>query len=167
LAIFVKYGDDAAESMMKHGELAEPLIETMGRPAAAALNAVSKQNGRRLAIMADEGTFAKAGRTDELLGVVHKYGDEAMEFIWTNKGSLTVAAALAAFLANPEAFIKGTADITKVVAEDIGQPLASVPGEVASEAALRTNWTLVVCVAVLVGGAILAVRTWMRNRRRP
>jgi len=81
LAIFVKYGDDAAESMMKHGELAEPLLETMGKPAAGALNAVSKQNGRRLAMMADDGMLTNIGRTDELLGVIRKHGDAAMDFI--------------------------------------------------------------------------------------
>jgi len=165
LAIFVKYGDDAAESMMKHGELAEPLIQAMGKPAAGALNAVSKQNGRRLAMMADDGVLTKIGRTDEFLGVVRKHGDAAMDFIWANKGSLTVAAALTAFLANPEPFINGTADITKVVAENVGQPLASIPGQVASEAARTTNWTLVLSVVVIVVGGISGVRVWLRHRK--
>jgi len=165
LAIFVKYGDDAAESMMKHGEMAEPLIHSMGKPAAGALNAVSKQNGRRLAMMAADDALTKIGRTDDLLEVVRKHGDAAMDFIWANKGSLTVAAALTAFLANPEPFINGTADITKVVAENVGQPLASVPGQVASEAARTTNWTLVLSVVVVVVGGIAGVKVWLRHRK--
>jgi hypothetical protein len=165
LAIFVKYGDDAAESMMRHGILAEPLIQTMGKPAASALSVVSKQNGRRIAMMARDGALTKIGRTDELLGIVRKHGDAAMEFIWANKGTLTVAAALTAFLANPEPFIDGTADITKTVAENVGQPLASVPGQIASEAARITNWTLVLSVAVVVVGGLFGTKAWFRKRK--
>jgi hypothetical protein len=33
----VKFGDNAAEAMMKHGEIADPLLHSMGEPAAGAL----------------------------------------------------------------------------------------------------------------------------------
>lgn len=165
LAIFVKFGDDAAESMIKHGELAEPLIQAMGKPAAGALNAISKQNGRRLAMMADDGTLLKIGRTDELLEVVYKHGDSAMEFIWKHKGSLAVATTLAAFLSDPEAFINGAVAINAAIAEHVAQPLASVPGQVANVAAQNTNWTLVLSLLVGVAGGIAAIRVWLRHRQ--
>ena len=101
MAIFVKFGDNAADAMIKHGEIAEPLLQSIGRPAAGAHKAVSSQNGGRLAMMAADGDLAKIGKTAELLEVVAKYGDRAMDFIWRNKGSLTVATALTAFLTNP------------------------------------------------------------------
>lgn len=115
LALFVKYGENSAESMIKHGEIAEPLLLSFGRPAADAMKVISAQNGRRLAIMQAEGELAEMGRTTELLDVIAKYGDKAMEFVWKHRRSLTVAAALVAFLNNPEPFIDGTVDITKMV----------------------------------------------------
>ena len=59
LTIFAKYGDDAAEAMMKHGEIAEPLLTALGKPAAGALKSVSEQGGRRLAMMAQDGELAR------------------------------------------------------------------------------------------------------------
>ena len=160
MAIFVKYGDDAAETMMKHGEIAEPLLSSFGKPAAGALKSVSSQNARRLAMLADEGQLAKIGQTPELLEVVAKYGDRAADFIWQNKGALTVAAALAAFLANPEPFLDGVTDITTIVVK----PIADVPGKVASEAAKRTNWTVVIVCGVCVLGLLAGARLWLRHR---
>ncbi|MEX2285843.1 MAG: hypothetical protein WD648_02060 [Planctomycetaceae bacterium] len=156
LALFAKHGDEAAEAMIKHGELAEPLIESVGKPAAGAFKAVSKQNGRRLAMMADDGALTKIGRTDQVLQVVEKYGDRAMDFVWNNKGALTVAAALTAFLANPEPFIDGTKDITKYVAENVAQPLAS-------EAAKSINWPLVLSVVTVMVGGFVGFKVWRRK----
>lgn len=128
VAIFAKYGDDAAEAMIKHKEIVEPVIESLGKPAAAAMSKISSQNARRLAIMSGDGELARIGRSDELLGVVGKYGDGAMDFIWKNKGALATATVLAAFLADPEPFINGAKDLASVVAEPIAR---------------NTNWTLV------------------------
>ena len=164
LAIFVKYGDNAAESMMKHGEIAEPLLASFGKPAAGAMKAVNSQNARRLAMMADDGQLANIGRTPELLEVVAKYGDRAADFVWRNKGALTVAAALTAFLANPEPFLDGATDITKIVSENAVKPLANVPGQVASEAAKNTNWTVVLAIGVGVLGLLAGARLWLRHR---
>jgi len=157
LAIFVKFGDDAAESLMKHGEIAESLLGSFGKPAAGALKAVSTQNGRRLAMMADDATLSRIGRTDELLAVVAKYGDGAMNFIWNNKGALTVAATLTAFLANPQPFIDGTVDITKTGVEGVVTPVATEIGK-------NTNWTLILGSSVLIVGAIVALKLWLRHR---
>ena len=158
LAIFVKYGDDAAKSMIKHGEIAESLIQSLGKPGASALNAVSSQNARRLAMMADDGQLTKIGRTPELLEVVATYGDRAMDFIWKHKGALAVTAALTAFLANPEPFIDGTADITKYVKEGAVRPIAEEVGR-------RTNWTVVIVSGAGVFAVLLCIRAWMRHGR--
>lgn len=161
LAIFVKYGDDAADAMMKHGEIAEPLIESIGKPAAGALKAISPQNGRRLAMMAEDRTLGTIGKTDELLEIVAKNGDRAMDFIWKNKGALTVAGTLTAFLASPEPFLNGITDITKTIAE----PIATMPGKVAVEAAKNTNWTWLLSLLVVLSGVIVALMLWLRRRK--
>lgn len=136
LSLFVKYGDDAAEAMIKHGEAAMPVINQFGKPAADALTVVSKQNGRRIAMMTQNGELAKIGRTDELLGVISKYGDEGMNFIWKNKGALAVGATLTAFLMNPEPFINGieslgektVTPITTTLIKSFAVPAACIAG---------------------------------------
>lgn len=163
MAIFVKYGDNAGEAMMRHGEVAEPLLDAAGKSAAGALKAVSTQNGRRLAIMQSEGELARIGRTPELLDAVAKYGDRAMEFVWKNKGPLAVAAALAAFLANPEPFIDGTADITKVVAENAIKPIANASGQAMTEVARSIDWTLVTICGLCLAGCLVGIRLLRRS----
>ena len=165
MAIFLKLGDGAAESMMKHGEIAEPLLESIGKPAAAALKTISSQNGRRLAMLANDGTLNQIGKMPELLDVVVKHGDRAMDFIWRNKGALTVGAALVAFLANPQPFLDGTKDITKIVAENVAKPIASVPGQVADHAARNTNWTVVSLAILGVIAGIVGLKVWLKQRR--
>lgn len=160
MALLAKHGDNAAEAMIKHGEIAEPLVESLGKPAADALKSLSAQNGRRLAMLAEDGTLPKIGRTEALLQVVAQHGDRAMDFIWRNKGPLTVAAALTAFLANPQPFLDGTADITRVVADSAARPLAAA----ATEAARRTHWTAVLAVGLLLAGALVALKIWLRHR---
>ena len=164
LTIFAKYGDESAEAMMKHREIAEPLLQTIGKPAAGALKAITTKNGRRLAMMANDGTLKKIGRTDELLEVVGKYGDRAMDFIWRHKGSLMVATALTAFLANPEPFIEGVKDITKIGAENVVKPIAEVPGKVAKEIAKKTNWTIILAIVAAIVGALISLKIWLRKR---
>jgi hypothetical protein len=157
LALYAKYGDEAAEAMIKQGKIAEPLIASMGEPAAGALKAVSTQNGRRLAMMADDGSLAKIGRADELLSVVGKFGDHGMNFIWRNKGTLAVATTLAAFLAHPEPFIDGTVELTQAAAEGIGKPLAMEVGK-------NADWTLVLPTVAAVAGLLIAFKLWLRQR---
>lgn len=155
LAIFAKYGDDAASAMLKHKALAEPLIREFQAPAAAALNSMGGQNARRLAMMANEGELAAIGQTDRLLGVITKYGDRAMEFIWRHKGKLAATAALAAFLADPEPFLEGTRQLAEVVVDDFARPIAQ---EVAHEAARKVNWNWLALAVVGVAGAYLGWR---------
>ena len=163
-AIFLKYGDDAARALIKHGEIAEPVIEQLGQPAAKTLANLSHQQARRLAIMANNGDLAKIGRTRELLDVVTKYpgptwADTVMDFIWRHKGALAVSAALAAFIADPEPFINGVKDITKIAAEN-------TVGKVAEEAARQTNWTLVILALLILVGALITIRLYLNQRRR-
>lgn len=162
VALFARYGDEAAEAMIKHKEIAEPVINAFGQPAARALNRVGAQNGRRIATMAQQGDLGRLGRAGEVLDVVGKHGDRAMEFIWKNKGALAVTATLTAFLANPEPFLDGTRDLAKVVGENIARPLASIPGDVVR----RTDWTFIVGLCVMLLAAGMAVRSWRKDRRR-
>lgn len=90
-------------------------------------------------MMLADGELVKIGRNEELLEVIAKYGDRAMAFVWSNKGALATTAGLAAFLANPEAFINGAKDITQIVGESAVKPLAQAPGAVAAEVAKGTN----------------------------
>ncbi|MGL4593738.1 MAG: hypothetical protein ACRCUY_03300 [Thermoguttaceae bacterium] len=159
VAIFAKYGDDAAEAMIKHKEIVEQVIESLGKPAATALSKVSSQNARRLAMMVGDGELAKIGRSDELLGVVGKYGDSAMSFIWNNKGALATATVLAAFLATPEPFINGGKDLASVLAEKVAEPIAR-----------NTNWTLLIVIfggmAVLYFGLLQCLKQ-LRSTKSP
>ncbi len=152
-AIFVRYGDDAAEAMVRHRQIAASLIEQFGAPGARAMTSLEGRNARRLAMMMEEGELRRLGRSEELLDVIARYGDRAMDFVWKHKGALAITTVLAAFLAEPEPFINGARDITTIAAENVAQPLAEVPVEVAQEAAHNVNWTVV--FAVVTGLIVL------------
>jgi hypothetical protein len=169
MALFLKHGESAAAALVKHPGVAEPVVEKFGRPAVRALNAVGGQNGRRLAMMAAEGgELGKIARAPEVLDVIAKYGNPACDFVWRNKGALAVAAAAAAFLAEPEPFISGARDITRIAAESAVKPIAEVPAAVAREGtrevAKRTNWTAVFLAGIGAVGLLLAAR-WRLFRR--
>ncbi len=153
LAVFIKYGEEGAAAVMKHPGVAEGAVEQLGLPAARALNAVSSGQARRLGMMIEEGTIKAGERSAGLLEVVAKYGDKAGAFIWRNKGALTVAATLTAFLANPQPFIEGGKDLVVGTVAPIG-----------TEIARNTHWTPVMISAVAVLGVLLALRMWMTKR---
>lgn len=75
-----------------------------------------------------------------------------------------MAAALSAFLSDPQPFLDGAADITKTTVENIAKPIASVPAVFASEAAKVTNWTIVAIVLIVTLGAVVGVKAWLRSR---
>ncbi len=158
-AIAARLGDDAAEAMIKHGEIAEPVLELAGQSAAAALRNVSTKGGRQIKMMMDEGELVKIGRTSELLSVVGKYGDNAMNFVWKNKGALLVGTALAAFLSDPEPFINGTKELATVAANVAIEPIAK-------EIGARTNWTTTLCGLAMVCAMYFAFKQWLRRSRR-
>jgi hypothetical protein len=161
LQLFVKHGDDVAEALVKHPGIAEDAVEKFGIPAAKAMATVGPRNGRRIAMMAaDGGDLIKIGRSDELLGVVGKFGNRAVDFIWKHKVELAAGATLIAFLENPEPYLSGARDLTKVVAENTVGPVAQGLGKgvekgvekaveaAAPEVGRQTNWT-----AVFLAGA--------------
>ncbi len=162
MSLFVKFGDDAAEAMVRHKGVATPLIEQFHEPAARAIKAIDGQNARRVAMMAEDGSLAGLGKTDAVLAVIEKYGNRAADFIWRNKGTLAVGAALAAFLDDPEPFIEGTRDLATVAAGPVGETIK----ETARESAQRTNWTAVWATALVLATLLLVLRSLRGGRPR-
>jgi hypothetical protein len=66
-------------------------------------------------------------------------------------------------LADPKPFIEGTKDLVEIVGETAVQPLAEAPKELATEAAKRTNWTVVGLAAIVVTGLLLGARMWLKQ----
>lgn len=157
LELAAKYGDDAVEAIVKHKEVAEPLITEMGAAGAKALRAVGPQEGRRLAMMAADPATAAIVRDPKLLDVVARYGDRGMKFVWDHKGALAVGSVLAAFLADPQPFIDGTRDLAQVAGETLVNPIVT-------EAAKSFDWTLL-GLAFLTAAALLIVwSSFLRHR---
>jgi hypothetical protein len=135
MALFSKFGDDAAEVMIRHKGIAEPLLEAAGGPAVKALGSLGPRAGRRLAMMHEAGELAQLGRTPELLKVIARGGDRVMEFVWKNKAALALSATFAAFLADPEGFMSGVRETTVVVSEKVIAPVAQTTRVVVQETA--------------------------------
>ena len=107
--------------------------------------------------------LARLSRPRDLLEMISRYGDRAMDFVWKHKGSLAVTAVLAAFLADPEPFLNGAKDLAKVVGEKAIRPVAEVPGRVAEIAARQVNWTAVIFVVLLLTTGIAVLRSRLRK----
>jgi hypothetical protein len=149
LAIFTKYGESATLAMYKHPGIAEELIEQFGDDAIAILQNSSRRNAQRFAMLADDGLLAASGRSGELLRVIRRFGDPAMEFVWKNKGALAVSSVLATFLMNPHAYITGVATLLAPAIKEV-------------------NWTLAVLVIlgfVLLPRIVPSFLRGMRNAR--
>ncbi len=174
LRLASEFGDEAARALIKHPGIAERLIAKQGERAARALVKLNRQQARRLAMMERSGELGRIGRTAELLDVIGRYGNRAMDFIWRHKKSLAVAAVLATFLKDPEPYINGVKDLagqaieggTKVATEVI-RSIGEIGKEGVREAARGTNWTLVALAALGIGTTVFVVRSWLRNRRAP
>ena len=155
MKLLSQHGDDAAEVLIRHKGVAEPVLERLGKPAIDALGAVGPQGGRRLAMMAESGDLAKLGQVPELMNVIARYGDPAMDFIWRNKGPLAVGTTLTAFLAEPKAFIEGSASLAGTVGRNLVQP-------VVQETAKAFSWVISTILAFLMisagAGGLLAFR---------
>ncbi len=162
MMLFTRFGDDAAEVMIKHQGIAAPMLEKLGGDAVQALGAVGTRNGRRLAMLADDG----ASRLPELMKVVAKNGDPAMEFIWKHKATLAGGAALTAFLANPEPFLAGTNDLTNTVAEHVVTPVAQHVVKPAVQATATVAHTAIWMIGLtLLGitGTVAALLYWLQK----
>lgn len=107
LAIFVKYGDDGARALLKHGSVAEKLITTLDAPAMQALNEVSPRNGRRLAMLHEDGLLAQSGQNKELLLIVARFGDRAMDFLWTHRERILIPTVTIVFVREVEVYLDG------------------------------------------------------------
>jgi hypothetical protein len=164
LDLAAKYGDDAAEALVKHRGVAEPVIAEFGESGVRALKAVDPQHGRQLAMMAADGELKQIGRTPELLDTIAKYGDRGADFVWKHKGALAVGTGLTAFLANPQPFIDGTSDLAKIVGENAVKPFASAAGNAAVEVTKRIDWTIFVIVALMVGALVTVWKSYLKHR---
>ncbi|MBL9082158.1 MAG: hypothetical protein JNK76_10155 [Planctomycetales bacterium] len=157
LELAAKYGDDAVEAIVKHKEVAEPLVKELGEQGAKALKAVSPQQGRQLAMLAADQSTAAMARNPQLLGVVSKYGDNGMNFIWRNKGALAVGTTLAAFLANPQPFIDGTAQLAQAAGENFVKPMTEgIVGAI--------DWTVIAILVVMMVGLGGVWRSYLKHR---
>ena len=103
-----RHVDDVARAVTPHlnvGMTLVPLARSSGR----AMAALAPRDARRLAMLAEDGALARSGRWSELLAVIERHGDQALNFVWRNKGALAVSTILATFLAEPEVFLGAVA----------------------------------------------------------
>jgi hypothetical protein len=151
LALASKYGDEAAQAIIKHPEIAEPVVAAYGKVGAKAMSEVNVTNGRQLAAMVDTGELAKIGRSEELLGVVGKFGDRGMEFIYKHRKVLAGGAVLTAFLANPQPYIDGTLELADLVGETVVKPITTIPQKAVEESLQNpaVAWTFAAVSAAL------------------
>jgi len=70
----------------------------------------------------------------QLLDLIRKYDDEAMDFVWKNMGALAVAWVLAMFLSDPESYFSGAKQL--------------IDGPVLTPIVKNANWTLIILVWV-------------------
>ena len=150
LAIFIKHGDSAADALLRHPGIADSLIGRYGDEAVGALNNVSRQSAQRLGMVVDNGLLTATERSSELLPVIRRYGDEAMDFIWKNKGSLAVTSVLVSFLADPQVYISGAREL---VIDPVASPVVE-----------NTNWTLLIAGALVVAFMPFIARSIVKAR---
>lgn len=150
LAIFLRHGDSAADALLRHPGIADDLVERFGLPAADALNSVSRPAAQRMGTAATEGLFTATPRSPELFSVLARHGDQAMDFIWRNKGALTATALLASFLNDPEPYFSGARTL---IVDPVVEPIVT-----------SVNWTWVIVFAIAV--AFLAYIAAKRIRSR-
>jgi hypothetical protein len=128
---------------------------------------LTPRNARRLTMLAKDGTLARSGRWGELLAVIERHGDRAMDFVWRNKGALTVTTVLGAFLAEPEVFLGGGRELIGGAAQEAAQPIALMAGTAASRWMGIARSMVVVGLAwlVLVPALVVSVRLVRQIRR--
>ena len=152
-------GDDAVETFVKHGMPAESVLSVGGVAASKAANQLSSRHGRQLIMLANEESTKQLVRSEALMGTVAKLGDKGMDFVWKNKGSLLAIGAIAAFVADPEPFLDGTASLAQIAAESVATPLAD-------GIASRTNWTVVIVLVAAVIAGYLLIKNWTKRLLR-
>lgn len=116
LKLCSQYGDETAEGLLRHPGVSIDVVEKCGQPAVAALNRINTQNARRLAMLVDEPAFQSTTSRRQLTETIGRFGDQACDFIYRNKGALATATIAAAFFSNPEPFLSGTERLAGEVA---------------------------------------------------
>jgi hypothetical protein len=147
---------NAARAVTPHLNLGMTLVP-LARSSSRAMAALAPRNARRLAMLAEDGTLARTGRWSELLAVIERHGDRAMDFVWRHKGALAVTAVIGAFLAEPETFLGGGRELVAGAAQEATQPIALMAGTAAgrwlgiarSVAVVGLAWLVLVPVLVV------------------
>lgn len=152
VAAMARYGDEAAELMIRHPGVGRQLLAEFGEQALR--TRLTTENAVALTRLAQP--IRNSGRSAEILALVEKSGDRVCEFLWRNKGVVFGAAVLASFLHDPKPYLDGAKQL-----------VVDPASQVAQEAAARTNWTLVVVVALLIASVWGGIRWgWVPRRAR-
>ena len=155
--------DDVVRVAARHTLAATPV-----RALSRAMPRLTPRNARRLTMLAEDGTLARTGRWSELLAVIERHGDRAMDFVWRHKGALAVTAVLGTFLADPEAYLGGGRELIGGAAQEATQPIALMAGTAASRWMGIARSMAVVGLAwlVLVPALVVSARLIRQIRRR-
>ena len=156
--VLINGSSDAIRAVARHSDAVIPLIQRHGEDGARALSQVNAQNGRRLVHLANSRTFPEQN-LHELMGVVERHGDRAMDFIWRNKGALAVGATLVTFNRNPQPFIDGTAILVESGFKAVVRTVATA----VQTAASKVRWNL--WIPVVIG--LFGLKFISRRRARP
>jgi len=151
LSLFMKYGDDAADAMIKHREISEAIVSQYGGAGAKAMSTVGGRSARRIAMMSDSGDLARMADATGTLRVIGKYGDTAADWIWRHKGALAVSAIAVAFVSDPEPFLSGATEVVCLGPKYFVGPVAEI-------AAKSINWNLWVSITTAVMLCLLAFK---------
>ena len=154
LKMISRYGNDGTEALLRHGAVGEKVIEQFAEGGAKALSKVSPQSGRRLAMLADEGLMKP-----ELMDVICRHGDKACDFLWRQRNSLAIGATMAAFVANPEPFLDGTVQLTKVVADTAIRPV--------TEGVASHLGGMLLVIGIVVIALLVVLFDWQKRSRSP
>jgi hypothetical protein len=162
LALVERHGDDAVRALLRHPGLAEPVVVALGKPGARALAAVGPRDARRLALMVEDGSLRRIGRVEEILSVVEKYGDRALDFVWRHKGALAVAGVLTTFLRNPEPFLGGTRQLGGAIVSEVEKPVVGLAGRVVKRLSEPFSWLMIGLIAILGSWTGWRLERWFR-----
>ena len=158
---------NAARAVTPHLNVGMTVVP-LARSSSRAMAALAPRNARRLAMLAEDGTLARTGRWSELLAVIERHGDRAMDFVWRHKGPLAVSTILAKFLAEPEVFLGGGRELIGGAVREATQPLADVADAAASRGMNIARSVVVVGLAwlVTVPALVVSARLIRQIRRR-
>jgi hypothetical protein len=167
LTNFAKYGDDYVRVMAKHPGVAGPLVKQFGKKSLPALKKLSPSGARRLGLIATEPAFLKMGKTSALLDCVAKFGDDAAEFIWKNKGALAVSAVLTAFLVNPEPFIQGIANLGDAASDAVSDIADKAADDIAPLIAesIKIMGIMGLCFLMIIKLPWLVGKVWLEIKK--